>query len=117
MYLGPPHPRTSDKSLLTEEPTVPDLPERVPDETPNNTIQKQRHSTPDLLPSVRNEPVYGNLDKDTPVSKPIKIVDLEEYVRNRASTGDFEKEYQVSKNKNAGHFLSCIQSYFDIRKG
>lgn len=59
-------------------------------------------STSNTLPSAtptryQEDPIYGNVDTDAPVSKPIKVSELMGYVQRNNGDGSFATEYEVYK--------------------
>lgn len=46
----------------------------------------------------QEDPIYGNVDTDAPVSRPIKLADLSNYVQRNNADGGFETEYGVCQN-------------------
>lgn len=58
------------------------------------TLTSTSNSLPTPTP-YQDGPVYGNVDTDAPVSKPIKVAELTGYVQKHNADGGFATEYKV----------------------
>lgn len=55
----------------------------------------------------QDDPIYGNVDADVPVSIPIKVAELKEYVLGNNGNGGFAKEYEVIPNSASKSATMC----------